>query len=79
MTIVGLIEGISTIGILIAPIVVQASIDRNINPIISVNILRILIGTLPLFIHTEQRIQLNQEESSADENPKGQNVFDNLQ
>lgn len=70
MTIVGLIEAISTIGILVAPMVVQSSIDHNINPIISVNILRILIGTLPLFIHTEQRIQLNQDESSTGEDPK---------
>lgn len=79
MTIVGLIEAISTLGILLAPIVVQASIDHSINPIISVNILRILIGTLPLLIHTEQRIQLSQEESSTSDDPKRPKVLDTPQ
>ncbi len=60
MTIVGITEFIITIGLVLAPTVVQASIDSNINPIVSVTILRIVIGTLPLFLHTEQRIHLKQ-------------------
>ena len=75
MTIIGLIESICTIGLVAAPTAVQSSIDHGINPIVSINIIRIIIGTLPLFLYVEQRIHLRPDDSSSNEDPKDKKIL----
>jgi hypothetical protein len=50
ITIMGLIEFMSNFGSVLAPIIIQKSNDYGVNPIFAVNLLRLTIGTLPLFL-----------------------------
>lgn len=58
-TIIGIIEFVINFGAILGPIVVQMSVDHNILPIVSINVIRLIIGTLPVFALTENRIFLS--------------------
>lgn len=57
-----MIEFIAGFGKTLGPKFVQISSNHSINPIFSVNILRLTLGTLPVFLLSEKKIDLAQLE-----------------
>jgi hypothetical protein len=48
LTAMGAVEFFGNIGNVVGPILIQMSVDNRINPIFSVNLLRLTLGTIPL-------------------------------
>jgi hypothetical protein len=57
----GAVEFLGSIGNVIGPSFTQMSVDHNINPIFSVNLLRLTLGTLPLLFFVERKLELNSD------------------
>ena len=66
-TIVGVIEFLAGFGKTLGPKVVQISSNNGINPIFSVNLMRLTFGTLPVLLLSEKKINLA---SLNDDDPK---------
>jgi hypothetical protein len=50
-----------------APTIVQASIDHYVNPILVINVLRLIFGILPVFLLFEGKIRLDEDEALPEE------------
>jgi hypothetical protein len=59
MTIMGAIEVIMSLGSLAAPTLIQLAVDCKVSPIVFIGVLRLLLGTLPLFLLNEERTLLH--------------------
>jgi hypothetical protein len=60
MSIISIIELIVNIGPTVSPTLVQLSVDHGLNAIVSIAMIRLLFGTLPLFFLNEERAILTQ-------------------
>ena len=58
----GIIEIIANFGAILGPIFVQLSNDNHFNPIFSINLLRLTIGTIPLFFLNEEKAKITKVE-----------------
>jgi hypothetical protein len=61
LTAISAVEFLANFGNVLGPIFIQLSVDHSINPIFSVNLLRLTLGTLPLLCFVEQKIDLNSD------------------
>jgi hypothetical protein len=55
------VEFLCNFGNVLGPIFIQMSVDHSINPLFSVNLLRLTLGTLPLLCFVEQKLELNSD------------------
>jgi hypothetical protein len=53
------VEFVANFGNIFGPMFIQMSVDKSINPIFSVNLLRLTLGTLPLLFFVERKLELN--------------------
>lgn len=58
----GIVESIANFGHILGPFFVQLSNDRHLNPIFSINILRLTIGTIPIFFLNEEKATITKVE-----------------
>jgi len=73
ITIMGIIEFMNNFGSVLGPTVVQKSNDSGINPVFAVNLIRLTLGTLPLFLLNESKIELD---SQCIKNPNNDEKLD---
>lgn len=59
MTIMASIELLVNVGTMISPKMVQMALDNKMNPIVFMDVLRIIFGTLPVFLLNETKITLD--------------------
>ena len=64
LTVIGIIEAIANIGHIFGPFFVQVSNDNHLNPIFSLNLLRLTIGTIPLFFLNEEKAKITKVEEN---------------
>lgn len=62
LTVIGIIEVIANFGAILGPALVQMSNEHHLNPIFSINILRLTIGTIPLFFLNEDKAKITKVE-----------------
>ena len=60
MTIMATIELLVNVGTMISPKAVQMALDNKMNPIVFMDVLRIVFGTLPVFLLNETKITLDE-------------------
>ena len=60
MTIMAAMELLVNVGTLSSPTIVQMAIDHKMNPIVFMNVLRIIFGTLPVFLLNQAKIRLDE-------------------
>ena len=61
MTIMASIELLVNVGTMISPKMVQMALDNKMNPIVFMDVLRIIFGTLPVFLLNETKITLDEQ------------------
>lgn len=58
-TVVGVIEFIANFGKLFAPALAQKSLEHQLSPIFTINIIHLVLGTLPVFMINEQKVEVD--------------------
>jgi hypothetical protein len=64
LTAMGTVEFLANIGNVIGPIFVRMSFDYGVNPIFSVTLFRLTLGTLPILFLVEQKSSLKAPKES---------------